>query len=436
MELLLAILGGILVGIVTGIFPGLGLTSALILAYPIIKNFDPVFLLVFYGTLICSVQYFGSVVGIYLGVPGEINSLIASKIGFKMMHKRVGGIALGSTAIASLFAATVGIICFYFLVNQSQILLPLLSVKVQAVVIFSILAVMLFYSANSKLQNFSLIGLGLFLSTIGYNNTGVSVTFGTDILQPGLNSIVILMMLYVIPNMLLYWDSTKLGVAGKIGLNIKKSIGACVKNIGPIFRGTILGSFSGLIPGVGPVICSNMAASLESRIKKYNYSGQLVAAESSNNSAILISLIPFIGLGLVILPHEAIIYDILINNGNIVNVNWINANNRIDMLFYSLILANVLCFLIAWPASNTLVWIYKKIDYKHLVMLTIAVVSIMTFYQSHDSYRLDLDIMSTVAFVPLAYYYVKKKIDSLPLIFSYMLGDQTFKVLLFLKQII
>lgn len=431
-----SLLLGILAGIITGILPGLGLTSTLILTYAFLKELDPFNLLIFYGSLICSVQYFGSVVGIYLGIPGEINSLIASKTGFKFMHKGQGAAALGSTAIASLFAASAGIACFYLLAESSEILLPLLSVKVQSAILVSILILMLLYSDNRFHTNALLIIIGISISTIGYNSGGISTTFGLEVLNPGLNSALVLTALYVVPNLLRYRDQARNQDTVDLSLDFKRNIGWIIKKSPAMIRGTLIGCFSGLIPGVGPVICSNLSARFERNYKKHGYSNELIAAESSNNSAILISIIPFVSLGLVILPHEAVIYDVLINNGTILNIKWMQEGSRLETLAGLLILANIACFLIAWPASKILVAIYQKINYKVLIVLVLSLVFSMIFYQSYLNYRIDLDSVSLLLMLPLSYLFISKKIDSLPLIFSFMIGDQTVKSLIFLKNIL
>lgn len=431
-----ALLIGLFVGALVGILPGLGLTAGLILLYPLLKLFDPVELLVFYIALVCSVQYFGSVVGIYLGIPGEINSLISSKNGFFFTHKNQGSYALGATAIASLFSAAVGIFLFYYVVHQSQILLPLLSVKVQWTILMIILLALILNKNNSIIYNLLFVSIGLLLSCIGYNAAGVSITFNSQLLNPGMNTSIVLMMLYVIPNLLKYYSTTDILNAKKFNLDIVKSVSWTIKGWAAIIRGTVIGCLSGLIPGIGPVICSNLAGSFENKLNRHKKANELLAAESANNAAILVALIPFVGLGLAILPHEAVVYDLLINNGIAINIEWLKQNEIFETIMIYAIVANIIAFIIAWPASRLLISLYALINYKTLVHAIVLVVGVSTLYQSYIGYRIDVDVLSILAFLPLTFFITKKRLDTLPIVFSFLIGDQVTKSSIFLYNIL
>jgi len=435
MELLLfGILLGTVAGMIAGVLPGLGITSTLILSYPFIKSFDPVTILCFYMALACSVQYFGSVVGIYLGVPGETTALVSSKVGFNLMIKGQGNACLGSTAIASLFAAIIAAITLYFLLPNSLWLLPLLSAKVQAVVLSGILVTLVFYGSNNLITNISMIVLGVFLSTVGYNPAGISVTFGTDILIPGLNSALVLLMIFVIPNLLKYWNTEITTSSTKIDFSPIKSMFWVVKRWASIVRGTVIGLFAGLIPGIGPIISSNLAAQIEQRFNK-KPSAELLSSEAANNAAIITCFIPFFALGLTLMAHEAVVNDLLINQNTLINAKWLSGE-RLNIIILSLIAVNILAFLIAWPASRSLVLIYKLTSYRNLVYIVLLIVGSLLFYQSTEDLRIDLDLLTVAALVPITIIATIKRLDTLPLMFAFLIGDSCIKTLILVKNIL
>lgn len=439
MEFLLFLFAGIIVGMFAGVLPGLGITSTLILSYPFINHLDPISILCFYVALACSVQYFGSVVGIYLGVPGETMALVSSKVGFNLMAKGQGNSALGSTAIASLFAAFFATALLYFLIPNSMWLMPLLSAKVQSIVLVTILIMLIYYGSNNRFLNILLISFGVFLSTIGYNSAGISLTFNTDMFNPGLNSALVLLMIFVIPNLLRFWNSKIEAKSTSIDLNFRKSIGWSLKRWTSIIRGTAVGCLTGLIPGIGPIISSNIAAQVEQRFKK-SPSAELLSAEAANNSAIIICFIPFFALGLTLMAHEAIVWDILSNQGTAINAKWLQGLysgwSRLDIVVSMLLLANIIAFIIAWPASRLLISIYKLISYQKIVYIVLLLSSSLIFYQSYLSFRLDLDILSFILLLPLTVLLTKYKTDTLPLMFSYLLGDSCIRTLILLKNIL
>lgn len=439
MDLMISLSLGLLAGMLAGSLPGLGITSTLILAYPILKSLDPLSILCFYIALACSVQYFGSVVGIYLGVPGETTALVSSRLGFNLMIKGQGNASLGSTAIASLIASVVAVAMLHYSVTRAEWLLPMLSVKVQTLILFSIVAILIFYRSNTVAINVCFISLGMMLSTVGYNPAGISLTFNTDMLVPGLNPAVVLMMIFVIPNLLRFWDQDIHPASRQIDLDPRKSLGWIAKRRNSILRGSVIGSFFGLIPGIGPVISSNVAAQIEQRFTKSPSAG-LLSAEAANNASIITCFIPFFALGLTLMAHEAVINDLLVNRNTLISTSWFSdafygSWSRLDLIAVALLIANAIAFLISWPASRSLILIYKIISYKKLVMIIIGLVSCIILYQSHKDLRLDLDMMTVIVALPLTYLLIKKRLDTLPLMFSYLLGDSLIKSFLFLKNI-
>lgn len=425
-------------GMISGVLPGLGITSTLILSYPFIKDLDPMSMLAFYVALACSVQYFGSVVGIYLGVPGETMALISSKVGFNLMIKGQGNACLGSTAIASLIAASFAIVLLYLLVPYGMVLMPLLSAKMQALILVMILAVLIFYGSNRRIVNISLVSLGILLSMIGYNPAGISLTFNSDLLTAGLNPSLVLLMIFVVPNLLRFWNHQISVKSTAIDLRMKASLGWISKRWSSVIRGTLIGSFSGLIPGIGPIISSNIAAQIEQRFSK-KPSAELLSAEAANNSAIIICFIPFFALGLTLMAHEAVINDLLVNQNASINFKWLSGTvgswARFDVTVALIAIANIVAFIIAWPASRSLIMIYRMISYRKLVCFVITVTSGLILYQSYDDLRLETDLMSLLVFLPITMLLIRKKTDTLPLMFSYLLGDSIIKTLLLVKNI-
>ena len=77
MNELIAVSTGLFAGTITGIVPGAGVMVAMIVATPLLMHFDIIQLLLFYMSLASMVQFTGTIPAVYLGVPGETNSLPA-----------------------------------------------------------------------------------------------------------------------------------------------------------------------------------------------------------------------------------------------------------------------------------------------------------------------------------------------------------------------
>ena len=89
MEQLIAVLLGIVAGTVTGVIPGIGVLVAMVVCTPLLLSMDIISLLLFYMSLASMVQFTGTVPSVYLGVPGETNSLPAVIEGTKHTKKGI-----------------------------------------------------------------------------------------------------------------------------------------------------------------------------------------------------------------------------------------------------------------------------------------------------------------------------------------------------------
>ena len=101
----------------------------------------------------------------------------------------------------------------------------------------------------------------------------------------------------------------------------------------------------GLVPAVSTVLATNVAHKIVRWYEKYpnnipSYRA-LISAESANNSAILVTLLPLIVLGIPITGSEALLVSIL--ERNVIDLNWqvIVDNNYHIMLFASVLMSLV-----------------------------------------------------------------------------------------------
>ena len=87
LEHLLIVMGGILIGTASGVFPGIGTTIALIVATPVLLQLDIIQLFLFYMAILSTAQFTGTIPSVFLQVPGEANSLPTVVEGSKFRKK-------------------------------------------------------------------------------------------------------------------------------------------------------------------------------------------------------------------------------------------------------------------------------------------------------------------------------------------------------------
>ena len=221
---LIAVIVGLFAGTVTGIVPGAGVTVAMIVATPLLMNFDITQLLLFYMSLASMVQYTGTIPAVYLGVPGETNSLPAVIEGTKFNKHRMAKLAIGICASGSLIGSILAVGLSYGLVSAlvNHITIFFSNTTKFYLYIFIIAFCVIVYNRRNILVNTSLCILGFALSLPGESDVSTTFrfTFGFEDMQFGIPLIPVLIGFLVVPTIAKMYSSTQ-GSAFLPGIDIK-----------------------------------------------------------------------------------------------------------------------------------------------------------------------------------------------------------------------
>jgi len=313
---LLACFIGALVGTIVGVLPGLGPTATMALMLPFTLRYGPETGLIMMAGIWFGSQYGGSTTSILVNIPGEAASVVTCIDGYQMAKKGRAGAALALVAVGSFIAGTIGIIGLQFFA-------PILggaalSFGPPEYLAFMVLAFILLsnLSGDAPLKGFLMVGLGLFISSIGINplDSYPRFTFGSDKLMLGIEFLPLAMGFFGIAEILnIAVETYALPMVKKLRLKElypnKKEIR---RSISPTFRGSILGFFCGLLPGPCTVISTFISWSLEKRLSKTPEEfGKgavegVVGPESANNSAVMGSMIPLLTLGIPFAAPSAV----------------------------------------------------------------------------------------------------------------------------------
>jgi len=436
LSILFSLLLGMCFGIFTGLIPGFGVLAALLVSFPLLKIFNPLELILFYASMMCTVQYIGSIVAIYLGIPGENTSLIASKFGHRVYKRnpKFGQALVTATAFSSLFASVVGLLLIFLFLLLSSYVLWLFGIKTQVITLSIVLLVLLFYQKQNVSINLLQIILGLFLGLLGANTIqSFSITFGQSWLLPGLNDMLVILIIFVLPNIIRYWHTAKNFLPISSTVPWKSGLTMICRGKGSMMRGSIVGSISGLIPGIGTSISSQLSYFFESKFSRSNIA-RIISAESANNSAVLTSLIPLLLFGLPILASEALILDLLSFKGVSVGSFWMQQKDvlgwsRIELFFLAMLFVNVLICFIACVLAAPMAKLYQKIPNKIMIVFLIMVLFFVAILQTVNRLSVITDVITFCILMPLSILLMREKIDTLPLIFSYMMAGTISKII-------
>ena len=317
LKYLLACFIGISMGTIVGVLPGVGPTATMTLMLPFTFAFGPAVGLITLTGVLCGAMYGGSTTSILVNIPGEAASVVTCIEGFQMAKKGRGGAALALVAIGSFVAGTLGIIGL-------QVFAPILgrvalSFGSPEYLAFMILAFVLIsnLTGGSTVKNFIMLSLGLWLSSIGVNplDNVSRFTYGSNELMLGIEFVPLAVGLFGLTEILMVGIEKYIPpvVKGIRLLDLYPNREEIKRSLAPIFRGSILGFFIGLLPGPSAVISSFVSYTIEKRVsrnpEKFGNGAieGVVGPESANNSAAISSLIPLLTLGLPFSPASAVL---------------------------------------------------------------------------------------------------------------------------------
>src|SRR6201990_3639563 len=300
---------GAFVGTLVGVLPGIGTVATVAMLLPITFGLPPVGALIMLAGIYYGAQYGGSTTSILVNIPGEATSVVTTLDGSQMPKQGGAGPALAIAAIGSFFAGCVATVLF------AALGAPLTSIALLfgPAEYFSLMCLGLIFAVvlakGSVLKAIAMIVLGLLLSMVGSHiETRASrMAFNIPELADGLGFATVAMGVFgfaeIIRNLDAGMEMDRNLVQQKITglMPTKKDM---LDSLPAIFRGTVLGSILGILPGGGAVIASFAAYTFEKKIAKDpSRFGRgaiegVAAPESANNAAAQTSFIPLLTLGI------------------------------------------------------------------------------------------------------------------------------------------
>lgn len=181
-------------------------------------------------------------------------------------------------------------------------------------------------SDGSALKGLAMVMLGIAFGTVGTDlYTGAPrFTFGAFSLFDGISLIALAMGLFGIAEIIVGIRNVETGGIDRDSVSFKamKPTGDDMRrSVGPVLRGTGIGSFFGTLPGTGPSVAAFMAYAVEKRVSRdKSRFGKgaiegIMAPESANNAADQTSFIPTMALGIPGSPTMALMLGALIIHG-------------------------------------------------------------------------------------------------------------------------
>ena len=305
---------GVTIGTLIGVLPGMGPVATVAMLLPATYALPPTSALIMLAGIYYGASYGGSTTAILVNIPGEASAVVTCLDGHMMAKRGRAGSALGIAAIGSFFAGCVAtLLIAAFAPPLTELAFQFGPAEYFSLMVLGLVSATVL-ATGSLLKAICMVLLGLLLGLIGtdVNSGAFRFTFGLDELQDGIDFVPLSMGLFGFAEIMrnLEGNMSRSLVPNKVK-NILPSWQEIKVSVGPIVRGTALGSILGVLPGGGALLSSFASYTAEKKLAgdkadppfgNGNIRG-VAGPESANNAGAQTSFVPMLTLGI---PSNAV----------------------------------------------------------------------------------------------------------------------------------
>ena len=416
---------GCVLGTSVGLLPGLGPLATISLLLPLTYSMPLIGSLIMMAGIYYGAMYGESVSAITMRI-AHSSSIIMCIDGYKMTQKGQTGVALFTAGVSSFIGGTVAIVVLATLAPQlGAIALQFGPADYCALMLMGFVCVS-FFTTGSLVNGFGMCMAGVLLGQVGGDiNTGVQrFTFGFHFLSEGISIVSIALGCFGIAEVThnLNKPDVRSPFSGKIKLiptwqEFKRIIPSAL-------RGSLMGSFLGIIPGGGPVLAQFAAYGADKKLSKYRDEighgaiEGVAAPAAADEAAARTAFIPLMSLGIPETATTALMLAAFIIKGIRPGPNMIADHPD---LFWGLVASMWIgnCFLLGLNVPLVRIWLSLfKVPTSVLFPAILFFCCIGTFSVNNN---LD-DIYITGLFGALGYVLFRLGLDAAPLMLGFILG--------------
>ena len=385
---------GVALGLVVGIFPGLGGIAGLSLLLPFLYGMDEVAALATLIGLVAVIPTSATFTSVLMGIPGSSSSQATVLDGFALAKKGQASRALGAAFSSSLFGGLFGAIILTFFVQIARpVILIFGSAELFMLALFG-LSMVGSLSGNSLVKGVVACGFGILVGSIGAAPaTGeFRMTFGVHYLYDGVPLVVIALSIFAFPEI-----SELFRKESAIAEGTALSKGGWLEGVRDTYRNKWLalrcaglGTIVGAIPGMGGSVVDWIAyghAVQTTKDKSQFGKGEIrgvIAPESANNAKEGGALMPTLLFGIPGSGSMAVFLGGMILIGLEAGPSMITTDiNLTYTIIWSLAIANILgagvSLFLAGPISKL-----TRIKFSLLAPFMIMVISFAAFQATKD----------------------------------------------------
>lgn len=442
LESLIALVVGVVGGMIIGALPGLNATMAISLLIPITYTMSPYAAFIMMMAVYTSAFYGGSLTAILIHTPGTPSSAATAGDGYALTQKGRGLEAMGMSTVASMIGGALSGVALLTLAPLLGKVTLLFSAPEYFLIVILGLSIIGGLGGGSAVKGYLMGVFGLILGTIGTDTiTGqLRFTFGYMGLYSGISTVPALIGLFSISQAMVLCEQhtafrrgehrtvDESALHGKFLPTAKEMI----LHLPNFIRSAIIGIVVGILPGAGGDIGAWFAYGQAKKASKHPEEfgngaiEAICASETANNAVTGGSIIPLITLGIPGSTVAAVLLGALIMHGLTPGQSMFGKNvTTTYTIIIGFIAANILMGLIGMLICRQVIKITKVSD-----AILVPVIVVLSTIGSYSINNRISDVYMMLVFGLIGYLCKKADLPTAPVILGLLLestGEQGFK---------
>jgi TctA family transporter len=431
---------GCVVGTLVGLLPGLGPLATISILLPLTYSIPTGGALIMLAGIYYGAQYGDSVSAITMKIP-HASSIVACIDGYQMTLNGKTGLALFTAGISSFIGGTVAIVVLATLApSLGEVAFLFGPADYCALMLVGFVCVS-FVTTGSLLNGLAMCFIGVLLGQIGTDvNSGMQrYTMDMPFLADGVSIVAIALGCFGIAEITKNLDNREERSPFNGKIHLMPTWPEFKRIIPSALRGSVIGSFLGILPGGGPTIAQFAAYAIDKKVSKYKHeighgaiegvAGQAAADESAART----SFIPLMSIGIPENAVMALMMAAFIIKGIQPGPNMIAGHPD---LFWGLVasmwVGNVFLVVLNVPMVRWWLSVFK-IPYNVLFPCILFFCCIGTYSVNNNLN----DVFITATFGLLGYAMMRLDLDAAPLMLGFILGpmlEENFRRALLLSR--
>ena len=420
-----AFIGSVL-GTLIGVLPGIGPVAGVAMLIPLTFQMTPTGAIIMLTALFYGTQYGGTITSVLLNVPGEAASAITCIEGYEMAKQGRGGAALAIAAIGSFIGGTIATVALVLAAGPlTRWALEFGPVEFFALILLG-MSLLMGLAGQSMIKALMMGVFGMLLAMVGMDPVAgmPRFTFGRMELMDGIGFVPVIMGLFGLAEVLVNAEKqfTQVFVAKMSSLiPSRKDIR---DSIGPILRGSVIGTLLGLVPGMTGSASSFLSYIAERKVSKYPErfgTGMIegvAGPETANNAHANGALIPLFTLGIPASPTVAVIMGAFMMHGLVPGPFLFKEHPGVVWgVIASFYVGNVILLILNLPLVG--IWVkILKIPYGLLFGIILAFMIVGAYSVSNSTF----DVLIMTLFGVVGYLLRKMDFPLAPVVLTLILG--------------